>query len=115
MIHKKSHMACPLLMLSAAIMFSLMSILVKLMPHGYTVWHLGFIRCFGGMLVLLIFFGRKKNLYNGHNIALLILRGCSGAIGFFSGYGSAHPSHLNRHCSVLRISCICRLVRLYDL
>ncbi len=84
MISKKSHMAGPLLMLSAAISFTFMSILVKLMPNGYTVWHLGFIRCFGGMLVLLIFFGRKKNPYKGYNIPLLILRGCSGAIAFFS-------------------------------
>ena len=68
MISKKSHMAGPLLMLSAAISFTFMSILVKLMPSGYTVWHLGFIRCFGGMLVLLIFFGRKENPYKGYNI-----------------------------------------------
>jgi drug/metabolite transporter (DMT)-like permease len=27
-----------------------MSTIVKLMPEHYTVWHLGFIRCFGGML-----------------------------------------------------------------
>ncbi len=84
MISRKSHMAGPLLMLSAAFSFTLMSILVKLMPYGYTVWHLGFIRCFGGMLVLLIFFGRKKNPYKGYNIPLLILRGGSGAIAFFS-------------------------------
>ena len=84
MISKKSHIAGPLLMLSAAISFTFMSILVKLMPNGYTVWHLGFIRCFGGMLVLLIFFGRKENPYKGYNIPLLILRGCSGAIAFFS-------------------------------
>ena len=71
-------------MLSAAVSFTFMSILVKLMPDGYTVWHLGFIRCFGGMLVLLIFFGRKKNPYKGYNIPLLILRGCSGAIAFFA-------------------------------
>ena len=77
-------MAGPLLMLSAAISFTFMSILLKLMPTGYTVWHLGFIRCFGGMLVLLIFFGRKKNPYKGYNIPLLILRGCSGAIAFFA-------------------------------
>jgi len=77
-------MTGPFLMLTAAILFTLMNILVKLMPHGYTVWHLGFIRCFGGMLVLLFFFRRKKNPYKGHNIPLLILRGCTGAIGFFS-------------------------------
>ena len=84
MINTKTNMTGPLLMLSAAIMFTLMSILVKLMPQGYTVWHLGFIRCFGGMLVLLTFFGHKENPYKGHNIPLLILRGCAGSIAFFS-------------------------------
>ncbi len=84
MINRKSPMTGPLLMLSAAFLFTMMSTLVKLMPQGYTVWHLGFIRCFGGMLVLLTFFGLKKNPYKGHNIPLLILRGCTGAIAFFS-------------------------------
>jgi len=84
MIDTKTNMTGPFLMLSAAILFTLMNILVKLMPYGYTVWHLGFIRCFGGMLVLLSFFRRKKNPYKGYNIPLLILRGCTGAIGFFS-------------------------------
>lgn len=74
----------PLLMLSAALLFTLMSTLVKLMPQGYTTWHLGFIRCFGGMVVLLVFFTNKKNPYKGHNIPLLILRGTTGAAAFFA-------------------------------
>ncbi len=69
-------------MLSAALLFTLMSVLVKLMPSQYSVWHLGFIRCFGGMVVLISVFGRKKNPYKGHNIPLLILRGCTGSIAF---------------------------------
>lgn len=73
----------PILMLSAAVLFTLMSTLVKLMPQGYTVWHLGFVRCFGGMVVLLIFFANKKNPYKGHNIPLLILRGATGTVAFF--------------------------------
>ncbi len=71
-------------MLSAAVLFTLMSTLVKLMPQGYTVWHLGFVRCFGGMVVLLTFFANKKNPYKGHNTPLLILRGAFGAIAFFA-------------------------------
>ena len=80
----ESSIVGPLLMLSAAVLFTLMNTLVKLMPQGYTVWHLGFVRCFGGMVVLLIFFANKKNPYKGHNIPLLILRGATGATAFFA-------------------------------
>jgi drug/metabolite transporter (DMT)-like permease len=80
----ESPVAGPLFMLSAAVLFTLMSTLVKLMPQEYTVWHLGFVRCFGGMVVLLIFFANKKNPFNGHNIPLLILRGATGAMAFFA-------------------------------
>lgn len=75
--------AGPLFMMSAALLFTLMSTIVKLMPAHYTVWHLGFIRCFGGMLVLTLVFSRKKNPFKGHNIPLLILRGCTGSLAFF--------------------------------
>ncbi len=75
--------AGPLFMLSAALLFTLMSTLVKLMPEPYTVWHLGFIRCFGGMLVLTLVFSRRKNPFKGHKIPLLILRGCTGSLAFF--------------------------------
>ncbi len=78
-----ARMAGPLFMLSAALLFTLMSTIVKLMPEHYTVWHLGFIRCFGGMLVLTMVFSRKKNPFKGHNIPLLILRGCTGSLAFF--------------------------------
>ncbi len=74
--------AGPIFMLLAALLFTIMSIIVKLMPEQYSVWHLGFIRCFGGMVVLLTLFGRRSNPYNGNNILLLILRGCTGSIAF---------------------------------
>lgn len=76
--------AAPVFMVSAALLFTLMSTFVKLMPQGYTIWHLGFVRCAGGMLVLLAVFGRKKNPYKGHNVPLLILRGCTGSMAFFA-------------------------------
>jgi drug/metabolite transporter (DMT)-like permease len=72
----------PLFMLSAALLFTLMTLMVKLIDPRYTVWHLGFIRCFGGMILLLTIFGRDNNLYKGHNIPLLIVRGCTGSIAF---------------------------------
>ena len=111
----ESAMVGPLLMLSAAVLFTLMSTLVKLMPQGYTAWHLGFVRCFGGMVVLLVFFTNKKNPYQGHNVPLLILRGATGATAFFCfGYGRTHPAHLNGNCYVLFLPFVCRPFRNYD-
>ena len=76
--------AGPLLMLSAALLFTLLNILVKLMAPAYTVWHIGFFRFFGGVLVLMALFGRHGNPYRGHNIRLLIIRGCTGSVAFIS-------------------------------
>ena len=75
--------AGPLFMVSAALLFTLMSTLVKLLPEGYTVLHIGFVRCFGGLIILVSFFSRGKNPYAGHNIPLLIFRGCTGSMAFF--------------------------------
>jgi drug/metabolite transporter (DMT)-like permease len=76
--------AGPLYMLSAALIFTLLNILIKLLPPAYTVWHIGFYRFFGGVLVLLAVFGHKRNPFRGHNIRLLITRGCVGSIAFVS-------------------------------
>lgn len=81
---KDSQASGPVFMVCAGLLFTLMSTLVKLMPQGYTVWHLGFVRCFGGMVVLLALFGRGKNPFQGHNMPLLILRGCTGSLAFFA-------------------------------
>ena len=76
--------AGPLLMLGAALGFTLMSTLVKLMPREYNTFHIGFIRCTGGLLVLLALSGRGKNPFGGHNIPLLVTRGCTGLSAFLS-------------------------------
>lgn len=87
-INMEARVAGPVLMLLAALLFTIMSVLVKLMPQNYTVWHLGFVRCFGGLMALLIsagFSGRgtRSNPFSGNNIPLLIMRGCVGSIAFF--------------------------------
>lgn len=88
MMDMEARVAGPALMILAAFLFTIMSVLVKLMPQHYTVWHFGFIRFFGGMAVLVIwagFPGRgiRRNPFAGHNIPLLMLRGCIGSIAFF--------------------------------
>jgi drug/metabolite transporter (DMT)-like permease len=79
----RSHlMAGPLLMLAAALLFTLMNVIVKLLGPEYNVWDIGFYRFFGGGLLLVAIFGRKSNPYRGHNIRLLIIRGCTGSVAF---------------------------------
>jgi drug/metabolite transporter (DMT)-like permease len=74
--------AGPLFMLSAALLFTLVNLLVKLLGPEYTVWSIGFYRFFGGAVMLLAIFGRHQNPYRGHNIRLLIIRGCTGCSAF---------------------------------
>jgi len=74
--------AGPLFMLSAALLFTLVNMLVKLLGPEYTVWSIGFYRFLGGAVVLLAVFGRHQNPYRGHNIRLLIIRGCTGCSAF---------------------------------
>ncbi len=81
-IQMERALAGPLFMLSAAVLFTLLTILIKLMGPAYSVWHIGFFRCFGGAVVLLALFGRRKNPYQGYNVPLLILRGGTGSIAF---------------------------------
>jgi len=74
--------AGPLFMLSAALLFTVLNMLVKLLGPEYTVWSIGFYRFFGGVVMLMAFFGRHKNPYRGHNIRLLIIRGFTGCGAF---------------------------------
>ncbi len=76
--------AGPFFMLSAAVSFTMLDLFIKLIGSGYTVWAIGFYRFFGGMVILLIIFGRHGNIYKGDNIRLLIIRGCTGSIAFTS-------------------------------
>ncbi|MFH1102336.1 MAG: DMT family transporter, partial [Pseudomonadota bacterium] len=77
-------MAGPLFMLSAALLFTVLNLLVKLLSPEYSVWHIGFFRFFGGLVVLWMIFGRLRNPFKGNNIRLLIIRGCTGSVAFIS-------------------------------
>jgi len=74
--------AGPLFMLSAALLFTLVNTLVKLLGPEYTVWSIGFYRFLGGAVMIIAVFGRHQNPYKGHNIRLLITRGCAGCCAF---------------------------------
>ena len=76
--------AGPLFMLAAAMLYTVLSLLIKLMGPEYTIWHLGFYRFAGGVAVLVMVFSRHGNPYRGHNTRLLILRGFTGSAAFLS-------------------------------
>ena len=49
--------AGPLFMLAAALLFTVLSLLIKLIGPQYSIWHIGFYRFFGGVAVLVLVFG----------------------------------------------------------
>lgn len=82
--HLDAAVAGPLFMLSAALIFTLNNLLIKLLGEQFNAWHIGFARFFGGMIVIILLFGRHKNPFKAHNLRLLIIRGCIGSITFLS-------------------------------
>ncbi len=77
-------LAGPLFMLSAALLFTLLNLIVKTLNPVFTVWHIGFFRFFGGLIMILVIFGRHHNPFMGNNTRLLIIRGCVGSVAFIS-------------------------------
>lgn len=80
--------AGPLLMLGAAMSFTIMNILVKIVGPEFRVWDLAFYRFFGGFVILTAFLGRAGNPFRGYNIPLLMVRGCTGSIALVLLYGA---------------------------
>ena len=76
--------AGPLFMLAAALLFTVLNLLIKLLGPGYTIWHIGFYRFCGGMALLVLIFGRHGNPFRGHNTRLLMIRGLTGSVAFLS-------------------------------
>jgi drug/metabolite transporter (DMT)-like permease len=74
--------AGPVLMLTAALLFTLFNLLIKQLGPHYTVWHIGFYRFLGGILVMGILFSHHGHHFRGVNRRLLIIRGCCGSVAF---------------------------------
>jgi drug/metabolite transporter (DMT)-like permease len=83
-IRLDASLAGPLFMLSAALLFTLLNLCIKLLGPQYRFWDIGFYRFGGGALVLLTIFARGGNPYRGNNIRLLIIRGCTGSAAFIA-------------------------------
>ena len=77
-------LAGPLYMLSAALLFAALNICIKMLGPEFSSWDIAFYRSFGGMVLLLLIFGRRRNFFLSPNIPLLVIRGCAGAVAFLS-------------------------------
>lgn len=84
LVQMDASLAGPLFMLSAALLFTLLNLIIKTLNPAFTVWHIGFFRFFGGLVMILIIFGRHHNPFVGNNTRLLIIRGCVGSVAFIS-------------------------------
>jgi drug/metabolite transporter (DMT)-like permease len=82
--HLDAAVAGPLFMLSAALLFAMLNICIKLLGPEFSTWDIAFYRSFGGMIMLHLIFGRRRNIFKGRNMPLLIIRGCVGAAAFLS-------------------------------
>ncbi len=80
--------AGPLLMLGAALSFTVMNVLVKIIGPEFRVWDLAFYRFAGGFAILVVFLGRTGNPFRGYNIPLLMVRGCTGSVALVLLYGA---------------------------
>lgn len=69
-------------MLSAALIFTGLNLLIKLMDPRFTVWDIAFYRFTGGILLIILIFRRRRNPFEGHRVRLLIIRGCVGSGAF---------------------------------
>ena len=84
LVQMDAALAGPLFMLSASLLFTLLNLIVKTLNPVFTVWHIGFFRFFGGLIMILVIFGRHHNPFMGYNTRLLIIRGCVGSVAFIS-------------------------------
>jgi len=81
-VHMDAALAGPLFMLAAALLYTLLTLQVKLIGPAYSAWDIGFYRFAGGTIVLVVVFGRYRNPFRGHNTRLLLIRGATGSIAF---------------------------------
>ena len=72
-------------MLSAAFGFAVLDCLIKLLGPSYRTWDIAFYRWGFGFVILLIIYGRQLNkLFKTDNLKLMVVRGITGCVAFFS-------------------------------
>ena len=71
-------------MLTAALVFAVMGLLIKLLGPTFRVWDVAAFRFGGGLVLLMLIFGRRINLFAPARPLLMISRGLVGCMAFIS-------------------------------
>jgi len=71
-------------MLLSAFLFAASDGIIKVLDPRFRPWDIAFYRFGGGLLLLLVLFGRKTNPFKGSSLTLFIVRGLSGTAAFLS-------------------------------
>ena len=69
-------------MLTSALMFSVLDVLVKMIGPEFRVWDIAFYRWGGSFAVMMLVFGWQGNPFKTQNIKLIVIRSISGCISF---------------------------------
>lgn len=76
--------AGPLFMLLAALFFAMLDICIKLLGTHFSPFDIVFYQTAGGILLMQVLFGRRRNIFKGNDMRLLMVRGAVGAVAFLS-------------------------------
>ncbi|MCG6892032.1 MAG: DMT family transporter [Desulfobacteraceae bacterium] len=71
-------------MMASAFLFGLLGLFIKLLGPSFRVWDIAAFRFGGGLLLLLLIFGRRENLFRPANPRLMLIRGLTGTAAFLS-------------------------------
>ena len=70
------------LMLSAAILFSVLNLLIKLLSPDFRVWDIALYRFSGGLLLIMALSQHRRRLFQPHRPLLMVVRGITGTLAF---------------------------------
>lgn len=79
-----------LLMTASAMFFAILDGLIKIVGPSFRAWDIAFYRFGCGLVILIAMFGWRGNLFKGHSLPLLIIRGITGCIAFLTLITAIH-------------------------
>lgn len=74
----------PMLMLSAALLFTSLNVIIKVLGAHFRIWDIAVYRFVGGIVMILVMVGPRRNPFRSGQIRLLLIRGVTGCIAFLS-------------------------------
>ena len=71
-------------MTASAMLFAILDGLIKIIGPSFRSWDIAFYRFGCGLVILIAMFGWRGNLFKGHSLPLLVIRGITGCIAFLT-------------------------------